>query len=116
MTASGRGAKGSTVVHAIRNPDTLTLKNGASNLTELTVTPGSKTALTAGAVWNHLPLTATNEAFTWSVSGDIGTVDEHGVFTASAPGTGNPDGLRRGQEPDYPRHGGSGGPANHRGL
>ena len=89
VTASGRGAKGSTVVHAIRNPDTLTLKNGASNLTELTVTPGSKTALTAGAVWNHLPLTATNEAFTWSVSGDIGTVDEHGVFTASAPGTGN---------------------------
>ena len=89
VTASGRGAKGSTVVHAIRNPDNLTLKNGASNLTELTVTPGSKTALTAGAVWNHLPLTATNEAFTWSVSGDIGTVDEHGVFTASAPGTGN---------------------------
>ena len=87
VTASGRGAKGSTVVHAIRNPDNLTLKNGASNLTELTVTPGSKTALTAGAVWNHLPLTATNEAFTWSVSGDIGTVDEHGVFTASAPGT-----------------------------
>ena len=89
VTASGRGAKGSTVVHAIRNPDNLTLKNGASNLTELTVTPGSKTAFTAGAVWNHLPLTATNEAFTWSVSGDIGTVDEHGVFTASAPGTGN---------------------------
>ena len=89
VTAPGRGAKGSTVVHAIRNPDNLTLKNGASNLTELTVTPGSKTALTAGAVWNHLPLTATNEAFTWSVSGDIGTVDKHGVFTASAPGTGN---------------------------
>ena len=88
VTASGRGAKGSTVVHAIRNPDNLTLKNGASNLTELTVTPGSKTALTAGAVWNHLPLTATNEAFTWSVSGDIGTVDEHGLFTAAAPGTG----------------------------
>ena len=89
VTASGRGATGSTVVHAVRSPDTLTLKNGASNLTELTVTPGSKTALTAGAVWNHLPLTATNEAFTWSVSGDIGTVDERGVFTASAPGTGN---------------------------
>ena len=89
VTASGRGAKGSTVVHAISTPDSITLKNGTSNLTSLTVTPGSKTALTAGAVWNHLPLTATNEAFTWSVSGDIGTVDEHGVFTASAPGTGN---------------------------
>ena len=89
VTASGRGATGSTVVHAVRNPDTLTLKNGASNLTELTVTPGSKTTLTAGAVWNHLTLGADAKAFTWSVSGDIGTVDERGVFTASAPGTGN---------------------------
>lgn len=73
------------MVHAIRNPDNLTLKNGALQPDGAYRDPGSKTALTAGAVWNHLPLTATNEAFTWSVSGDIGTVDEHGVFTASAP-------------------------------
>lgn len=48
--------------------------------------PGSKTTLTAGAVWNHLTLAADAKAFTWSVSGDIGTVDENGVFTAAAPG------------------------------
>ena len=89
VTASGRGASGSTVVHAISTPDSITLKNGTSNLTTLTVTPGSKTTLTAGAIWNHLTLGADAKAFTWSVSGDVGTVDEHGVFTASAPGTGN---------------------------
>ena len=89
VTASGRGASGSTVVHAISTPDSITLKNGTSNLTTLTVTPGSKTTLTAGAVWNHLTLGADAKAFTWSVSGDIGTVDENGVFSASAPGTGN---------------------------
>ena len=89
VTASGRGAKGSTVVHAIRNPDNLTLKNGASNLTSLTVTPGSKTTLTAGAIWNHLTLGADAKAFTWSVSGDVGTVDENGVFSATTPGTGS---------------------------
>ena len=89
VTASGRGARGSAVVHAIRNPDSLTLKNGTANLTELTVTPGSKTTLTAGAVWNHLTLAADAFAFSWSVSGGIGTVDENGVFTASAPGTGS---------------------------
>ena len=89
VTASGRGASGSTVVHAISTPDSITLKNGTSNLTTLTVTPGSKTTLTAGAVWNHLTLGADAKAFTWSVSRDIGTVDERGVFTASAPGTGN---------------------------
>ena len=89
VTASGRGASGSTVVHAISTPDSITLKNGTSNLTTLTVTPGSKTTLTAGAIWNHLTLGADAKAFTWSVSGNVGTIDEHGVFTASAPGTGN---------------------------
>ena len=89
VTASGRGSRGSTVVHAIRTPDTLTLKNGTASLTTLTVTPGSKTTLTAGAVWNHLTLAADARAFTWSVSGDIGTVDENGVFTATAPGSGS---------------------------
>lgn len=89
VTASGRGSRGSTVVHAIRTPDTLTLKKGTASLTALTVAPGSKTTLTAGAVWNHLTLTADAKAFTWSVSGDIGTVDENGVFTAAAPGSGS---------------------------
>ena len=89
VTASGRGAKGSTVVHAIHTPDTLTLKKGTASLTALTVAPGSKTTLTAGAVWNHLTLAADAKAFTWSVSGDIGTVDENGVFTAAAPGSGS---------------------------
>ena len=89
VMASGRGSRGSTVVHAIRTPDTLTLKKGTANLTALTVAPGSKTTLTAGAVWNHLTLAADAKAFTWSVSGDIGTVDENGVFTAAAPGSGS---------------------------
>lgn len=89
ITASGRGASGSTVVHAISTPDSITLKNGTSNLTSLTVTPGSKTTLTAGAIWNHLTLGADAKAFTWSVSGDVGTVDENGVFSATTPGTGS---------------------------
>lgn len=88
VTASGKGASGSTVIHAIAQPDRLTLKSGNTDLTELTVIPGSKTTLTAGAVWNHLTLSADPTAFTWSVSGGIGTVDENGVFTASAPGEG----------------------------
>lgn len=89
VTASGRGASGSTVVHAISTPDSITLKNGTSNLTSLTVTPGSKTTLTAGAIWNHLTLGADAKAFTWSVSGDVGTVDENGVLSATTPGTGS---------------------------
>lgn len=40
VTASGRGARGSTEVHAIRTPDSLTIKNGNTALTALTLTPG----------------------------------------------------------------------------
>ena len=95
VTASGRGASGNTVVHAISTPDSITLKNGTSNLTSLTVTPGSKTTLTAGAIWNHLTLGADAKAFTWSVSGNVGTIDDIGpvdgnaVFTATTPGSGS---------------------------
>lgn len=82
------------MVHAISTPDSITLKNGTSNLTTLTVTPGSKTTLTAGAIWNHLTLGADAKAFTWSVSGNVGTIDDIGpvdgnaVFTATTPGSG----------------------------
>lgn len=88
VTASGRRASGSTVVHAIAQPDSLTLKNGSTALTELAVLPGSRTTLTAGAVWNHLTLKADPAAFTWTVEGNVGSVDENGVFTASNPGSG----------------------------
>ena len=47
-----------------------------------------RTELAATAAYNHISLKADPEAFTWEVTGDIGTVDEHGLFTAAAPGTG----------------------------
>ena len=87
VTASGRGAKGSTVVHAIRTPDTLTIKNGSTALTSLTLTPGSSVNLSAEAVWNHMILWNNGEAVTWSFTGDCGSMDGW-AFHASQPGSG----------------------------
>ncbi len=87
VTASGRGAKGSTVVHAIRTPDTLTIKNGSTALTSLTLTPGSSVNLSAEAVWNHMTLWNNSEAVTWSFTGDCGSMDGW-AFHASQPGSG----------------------------
>ena len=87
VTASGRGAKGSTVVHAIRTPDTLTIKNGSTALTSLTLTPGSSVNLRAEAVWNHMTLWNNGEAVTWSFTGDCGSMDGW-AFHASQPGSG----------------------------
>ena len=49
---------------------------------------GASAALVASAVYNHMALQANQEAFTWTVTGDIGTISNTGIFTATAPGTG----------------------------
>lgn len=90
VTASRDGKEGSTVVHAITTPDSITVRDSSSNtVTSLNVALGTTTALTASAVYRHQALKADPEAFTWTVEGNIGTVDAQGVFTPSALGTGS---------------------------
>ena len=89
VTAESGSKHGETTVHAIKTPDSVSIRNGSGTvLKELTVSPGSTTALTAAAVYSHLPLKADPEAFTWTVEGNIGTIDQQGRFTAATPGTG----------------------------
>ena len=89
VTAESGSKHGETTVHAIKTPDSVSIRNSSGTvLKELTVSPGSTTALTASAVYSHLPLQADPEAFTWTVEGNIGTIDQQGRFTAATPGTG----------------------------
>ena len=87
VTASSRGASGSTVVHAIRTPDTLTIKNGETSLTSLTLTPGASVNLSAEAEWNHIKLWSGGSAETWSFEGDCGRMNGW-TFYAGNPGSG----------------------------
>ena len=89
VTAESGSKHGETTIHAIKTPDSVSIRNSSGTvLKELTVSPGSTTALTAAAVYSHLPLKADPEAFTWTVEGNIGTIDQQGRFTAATPGTG----------------------------
>ena len=89
VTAESGSKHGETTVHAIKTPDSVSIRNSSGTvLKELTVSPGSTTALTAAAVYSHLPLKADPEAFTWTVEGNIGIIDQQGRFTAATPGTG----------------------------
>ena len=89
VTAESGSKHGESTVHAIKTPDSVSIRNSSGTvLKELTVSPGSTTALTAAAVYSHLPLKADPEAFTWTVEGNIGTIDQQGRFTAATPGTG----------------------------
>jgi exopolysaccharide biosynthesis protein len=88
VTASGGGRSGSAVVHAISTPDSIAVKNGSTAITTLNMTPGSTHTLTASAVYHHLNLAADAGAFTWTLTGNIGTVDATGKITATEPGKG----------------------------
>lgn len=89
VTADRRGKTGSTVVHVIETPDDVAIRGSDNSiLASLAAAPGSTVQLRATAAYRHLPLTADQDAFRWSVDGDIGTITADGRFTATAPGTG----------------------------
>lgn len=89
VTAESGGKRGTATVYAIADPDAVAIRNSSSTvITTLTAVPGTETALKATAAYKHLPLQADAEAFTWTVTGGIGTISETGVFTATTPGTG----------------------------
>lgn len=89
VTAESGGKQGVTTVHAIKTPDDVAIRDASGKLlTSLTAAPGTVTSLTATAAYSHLPLKADPEAFTWTVDGGIGTIDQWGQFSATAPGTG----------------------------
>ena len=89
VTAQGGGGQGSTVVHAVTAPDGVAVRNADNAIiTELSASPGASVQLHGSAAYKHLPLKADPAAFTWTLEGDIGTIDETGLFTATALGTG----------------------------
>ena len=83
VTATAGGRTGTAVVHAIPTPDSISISSASGKISSLSVTPGETVALSASAIYNHLALASDAGAFTWTVSGDIGTIDAKGNFTAS---------------------------------
>ena len=89
VTAQSGGKKGTATVHAIAEPTDVAIRNsGNTIITTLSAAPGTTTKLIGSAAYNHISLKADPEAFTWTVTGGIGTIDQSGNFTAATPGTG----------------------------
>lgn len=61
----------------------LTKTDGGAPFAEVTVGGGSSVKLTAQAFYYGASVAAQNTSFRWSVSGNIGTIDQNGVFTAA---------------------------------
>lgn len=88
VSAQTGGLTGGGVFTVVTTPDKITVKNedtGAA-LTSVSVEPGGTVRLTAGAVYRNLELVCSDEDFTWSVTGGLGTIDENGTFIAGETG------------------------------
>lgn len=83
IRASAGGKTASITVNVISTPDSITLSQNGKAVTALSLSRGDKVSLSAQAVYQHLNVLGDNDCFTWRVNGNVGSVDENGVFTAT---------------------------------
>jgi exopolysaccharide biosynthesis protein len=83
--------EGTAQIHVVDTLTSLTISREGSStaLSSLTVKPGETVQLAVtGSYWNRTALRDWGPV-TWSVEGEIGTVDENGLFTAGKGGSGS---------------------------
>ncbi|MCL1905702.1 MAG: phosphodiester glycosidase family protein [Clostridiales bacterium] len=81
---SGRlsGSARVTVVDRVDSVEILYAASGRSVGQQITLYGGGSVELGMSATYNHLNIIADAASFNWSLSGDIGTIDENGLLTA----------------------------------
>lgn len=81
---AGGGVEGFATIKIIDTPDTITVYNesGWSTVSSLNLVRGQSVSLYAAASYNRMSLITNDNCYTWAVSGDIGTIDATGKFTA----------------------------------
>ena len=82
VTANAGGASAQTKIDVITQPDSISVKQNGKAVTSITLSAGETAELSASAMYRHLPVLGDNKGFTWTVQGNVGTI-ENGVFTAS---------------------------------
>ncbi|RHR05681.1 hypothetical protein DWX58_14200 [Pseudoflavonifractor sp. AF19-9AC] len=88
LTSRSLGVEGTAQIHVVNSLTSLTVsrEGSSSALTSLTVKPGEKVQLSVtGSYWGRTALRDWS-GVSWTVTGDVGTVDENGLFTASQNG------------------------------
>ncbi len=79
------GISGVATIHVVTKPDYLTVKNRTTgaNVSRLAAEQGETVELSATAMRYYRAVAADESAFSWSVSPEVGTITEKGVFTAA---------------------------------
>lgn len=88
LKSQSLGVQGTAQIHVVNSLTALTVsrQGSTSTLTSLNVKPGETVQLAvAGTYWGRTALRDW-KAVTWTVTGNVGTVDQNGLFTASLDG------------------------------
>ena len=83
VRAYSGGASQTLTLQAVPTVDSISVRQNGKAVTAISLSVGEKAELSASAVYRHLPAVGDNNGFSWSVQGDIGTI-ENGVFTAGS--------------------------------
>ena len=80
----GGGASGTAEVRVVESPTSIQLTNdsGASLGAAVAVSAGDSYDFDAKAIYKRRTIVSQDDCYTWEVSGNIGTIDENGLFTA----------------------------------
>jgi len=83
ITAAAQGRSAAMDLTVVDTPDELRLYRNGTRVTSISIAPGESLDLSVSAFYKHLPLTAADSDFTWSVSEELGSVDKTGLLTAA---------------------------------
>lgn len=84
LRATTMGLSDVSEILVIDTPDSIDLYPFESSwaLEELSVYTGERVEMNAVSAWQGLPVLSDNEAYTWTLNGEVGTLTPDGVFTA----------------------------------
>ena len=83
--SSGNKLKGSTGIEIVDKPEKLEIIDEATGKTvnAINIVAGEEVNLKGSSTYKRMPLLSSDKAYTWTVTGNIGTVNEEGVFKAA---------------------------------
>ncbi|WP_283675266.1 phosphodiester glycosidase family protein [Butyricicoccus sp. Marseille-Q5471] len=82
IKASSGSVSGEMTVSVTEDVNSIALSSGSNSISSVSLDPGKSIDLDATAYHQGTKMSATDDLFTWSVSGAVGTLDKNGVFQA----------------------------------
>ena len=91
LRARYNGLSGSAAITVVSSPDSIALVSSDTGTflpDTMAISAGESFAFSATATYKMLSVLSDDSSYIWSVSGNIGTIDENGLFTATTTGLG----------------------------